>query len=130
MVRGLERFRDAFAAHTHQGDIDPQGLRILAGLRQTFPNMESILMDEETFDRFPDFWSSAPADEPRAPDGLTPAEERLYVRLVHLEHGNRLEQERVPGRWASERIQSILVRGPIFATVEREEGPADPKAGG
>ena len=29
------------------GDIDTHGLRILAGLRKHFPNVESILMDNQ-----------------------------------------------------------------------------------
>jgi hypothetical protein len=90
------------------GDIDTQGLRILASLRKAFPNAESILMDNETFDRFPGFRSTSPPDSPGAPTGLTLAEQGLYTRLAGMAAGNRLEQERIPGWWASARIPDLL----------------------
>jgi hypothetical protein len=90
------------------GDIDTHGLRILAGLRRHFPNVESILMDHETFDRFPGFRSTSPPDVPAAPTGLTLAEQSLYTRLAGMAAGNRLEQEWIPGWWASARIPDLL----------------------
>jgi hypothetical protein len=93
------------------GDIDTQGLRILAGLRKYFPNVESILMDHETFERFPGFRSTSPPDVPFVPTGLTLDEQGLYTRLAGMATGNRLEQERIPGWWASARIPDILALG-------------------
>ena len=94
------------------GDIDTHGLRILAALRQYFPSAESILMDQETFDRFPGFRSTSPADSPAAPEGLTDAERGLYSRLAGMARDNRLEQERIPGWWAAAQIPGLLARLP------------------
>lgn len=86
------------------GDNDSQGLRILSGFRTSFPGTESILMDEETFDRFPDYRTDAPADEAREPENLRPDEVSLFRRLVCLPSGNRLEQERIPYEFARRRL--------------------------
>jgi hypothetical protein len=94
------------------GDIDTHGLRILAALRQYLPNAESILMDHETFERFPGFRSTSPPDAPAAPNGLTASEQGLYERLAGMARGNRLEQERIPGWWAATKIQHLLSRQP------------------
>jgi hypothetical protein len=94
------------------GDIDTHGLRILAALRQYFPNAESILMDHETFDRFPGFRSTSPPDTPTAPNGLTVSEQGLYTRLAGMARDNRLEQERIPGWWAAAQIPGLIARRP------------------
>lgn len=86
------------------GDIDSQGLRILGGFRAGFPEAESILMDEETFDRFPEYRTDAPPDEAREPENLRPDEMSLFRRLVWLPSGNRLEQERIPYEFARRRL--------------------------
>ncbi len=90
------------------GDIDTQGLRILALLRASFPSCRSVLMDEETFDRFPEFRTDAPGECADEPQALDAAELKLYRRLVALEKGNRLEQERIPLGWAQERLTRML----------------------
>lgn len=86
------------------GDIDSQGLRILGGFRTSFPRTESVLMDEETFDRFPDYRTDAPPDEAREPENLRPDEMSLFRLLVSLPSGNRLEQERIPFQFARRRL--------------------------
>jgi Uncharacterized protein conserved in bacteria len=86
------------------GDIDSHGLRILGGFRAAFPAAESILMDEGTFDRFPEYRSDAPSDAGSEPEGLEPAELSLFRRLVAAQSRNRLEQERVPYLYASQRL--------------------------
>ena len=86
------------------GDIDSQGLRILGGFRSSFPGAESILMDEESFDRFPEYHADAPPDEAAEPANLDSAEARLFRRLVSMREGNRLEQERIPYGYATERL--------------------------
>ena len=86
------------------GDIDSHGLRILGAFRASFPDAEALLMDEETFDRFPDYRSDAPADLDPPPRGLNPTEQKLFRRLVSMPKRNRLEQERVPQSWARKRL--------------------------
>ncbi|MDR1077537.1 MAG: DUF2220 domain-containing protein, partial [Propionibacteriaceae bacterium] len=80
------------------GDLDSHGFRILAQARQTWPQTESILMDEATLDRFS--WLAVPEPKPhRSPIGyLTAAERAALARL--REGGLRLEQERVEWTWA------------------------------
>lgn len=94
------------------GDIDTQGLRILGGFRAAFPEAESILMDEKTFDRFPDYRTDAPPDEAREPENLRPAEMSLFRRLISLPSGNRLEQERIPNEFARQRLLDWAGGGP------------------
>ena len=90
------------------GDTDTQGLRILAGLRRGFPQLKSVLMDERTFDRFPDARTDAPQDRSEPPAELGEAEAALYARLARLPSGNRLEQERIPAWWARERLAEAV----------------------
>ena len=78
------------------GDIDSHGLRILGAFRTAFPLAEALLMNESTFDKFPEYHSDAPADDAAEPNGLTADEIGLFRRLVSLPSGNRLEQERIP----------------------------------
>jgi len=90
------------------GDIDTHGLSILAGFRAAFPAVRSVLMDEQTFDRFPEFRTDAPQDIGSPPEGLSPDEAALFSRLASLTARNRLEQERIPASWAAERIAICL----------------------
>lgn len=93
------------------GDTDTQGFRILAGLRRAFPRLESVLMDERTFDRFPDARSDAPPDRLEPPAELAEGEAILYGRLARMAAGNRLEQERIPVWWARERLNEAVTGG-------------------
>jgi hypothetical protein len=110
-------FGSGFAAHSlrscawmaqrrilYWGDIDTHGFRILAGLRQTFPGVESFLMDEGTFERFPAARTDAPQDLSAPPPGLREEETSLFLRLAHLQNRNRLEQERIPAWWVTEML--------------------------
>jgi hypothetical protein len=90
------------------GDIDTHGFRILAGLREAFPRMQSILMDENTFDQFPNFRSDAPADLAQPPRGLQEVEHALFLRLARLSSRNRLEQERLPAWWTANQFSLTL----------------------
>jgi len=90
------------------GDIDTQGLRILASVRGRFPHCLSVLMDEQTFDRFPEYRTGTPAETADAPAALSVDERALYRRLAAAKAGNRLEQERVPLWWARERLAEAI----------------------
>jgi len=86
------------------GDIDTQGLRILSTLRGRFLHCRSVLMDEETFERFPEYRTDAPAETAEEPSALNDDERALYRRLAATKARNRLEQERVPVWWAREQL--------------------------
>lgn len=91
------------------GDLDAKGFEILNQLRAACPQVQSVLMDEETLLRHRDRWVS----EPRPPKGaalnhLSADEQHLYRALVEDRFGQgvRLEQERIDWGWASERLAS------------------------
>lgn len=86
------------------GDLDVHGFQILSELRSHFSQVESFLMDRETFNRFYE-------------DGIgaeTNAEKVLLLTLEEkemfdfLRGGNyRLEQEKIPFEYASSKIPII-----------------------
>ncbi|MFX0539767.1 Wadjet anti-phage system protein JetD domain-containing protein [Ornithinimicrobium sp. Y1847] len=87
------------------GDIDAEGLRIVARLRTRGHVVDTILMDLPTYDRFKEFGTSVDqhgktlrAGDPTPPDGLTTGEADLYNLLTStdLESHRRVEQERIP----------------------------------
>lgn len=86
------------------GDIDRAGLAILASLRRGGMNVKSVLMDEQTWDRYPDQQHDSARDQGLSdadvPEGLHDSERRIYERL-NEEHRYRgkdrqLEQEHIP----------------------------------
>lgn len=81
------------------GDIDSHGFVILNQLRQLFPQVKSILMDEETLLTYQSFWvtESIPSKAQNL-TGLTEAESDLYRGLIEnrWQVNLRLEQERIP----------------------------------
>jgi len=76
------------------GDMDTWGLHMLARVRQFRPQAKSLLMDQETFDRYAD--GNAVVEPVKSTDvplvGLSIDEQRFYQSLLSYEHG-RLEQE-------------------------------------
>ena len=75
------------------GDIDVQGLQILAQVRRYFPHTQAMLMDRPTLDAFPAEWGAGTPDSSPPPDSLHPAEQALYL---HMQQQNlRLEQEKI-----------------------------------
>lgn len=81
------------------GDIDSHGFAILNQLRQLFPKVKSILMDEKTLLTYQFFWvtESTPSKAQNL-TGLTEPESELYRGLMEnrWQVNLRLEQERVP----------------------------------
>ncbi len=86
------------------GDIDRAGLAILASLRRAGMNVQSVLMDEQTWDRYPDQQHYCARDQGLSdadvPEGLEEPERRLYERLNqerrHRGKDLQLEQEHIP----------------------------------
>lgn len=92
------------------GDIDTHGFRILAAFRLNFPAAQSVLMEDATFERFPEYRSDAPPDSAPEPAGLTYDELKLFRRLATFRDRNRLEQERIPLAFARSELAARMER--------------------
>lgn len=79
------------------GDIDTHGFAILDQLRNKFPHVQSLLMDETTLMKHRDFWVQETRPEKRELHRLTTSEQYLYHTLLDNQYAEqlRLEQERV-----------------------------------
>jgi hypothetical protein len=81
------------------GDIDTHGFAILSQLRGYFPHAQSLLMDQETLQRFRLLWVKEDSNKRATRDlaVLTTAEFKLYDLLRSNYFGEcvRLEQERI-----------------------------------
>lgn len=83
------------------GDLDAQGFQILSELRLHFSQVESFLMDRETFDRFYD--SEVGIETNVEKDLCLTLEEREMFDF--LKEGNyRLEQEKIPFEYVKDKI--------------------------
>ncbi len=91
---------------TYWGDIDTHGFVILDRLRQTLPQVESLLMDEQTLHSHQQQWVTEPSPSREQLTRLTDAEQEVYADLVGDVHGPavRLEQERVGYAWVRQAL--------------------------
>lgn len=88
------------------GDLDAQGFQILSEIRTHFPQVESFLMDRETFDRFYDEGIGTETNVEKVMC-LTPEEKELFD---FLRSGNyRLEQEKIPQEYVLDRIPRCTI---------------------
>ena len=98
----------ALAGHsvTYWGDLDTWGLNILASARQHRPDLQAVLMDRSTFEshRALAVAEHQPAVRPKV--GLTTEENRLFDILAGSAEG-RLEQERLPVAWVTDRLDRL-----------------------
>ncbi len=86
------------------GDLDVHGFQILSELRSHFSQVESFLMDRETFNRFYEDGIGAETNVEKVLL-LTPEEKDMFD---FLRGGNyRLEQEKIPFEYASSKIPII-----------------------
>lgn len=88
---------------TYWGDLDVQGFEILSSLRTHFPQIESFLMDEETFQRFKDFTVVGTPSAINQLSHLTTEEGEMHTLLG--DNQLRLEQERIPLGYVVERLR-------------------------
>lgn len=79
------------------GDIDTHGFAILSQLRDHFPHVASLLMDEQTLLAHRPLWGTEPRPETAQPAHLTAEESLLYEQLLRNHWGKqlRLEQEKI-----------------------------------
>ncbi len=99
-LKGLELY--------YWGDIDTHGFAILDQLRSKFPEVKSLLMDEQTLLRHRDFWGLENSPENKPLPRLTADEQALYQNLLkhHYAENLRLEQERVNYAWLTAAIEA------------------------
>ncbi len=90
------------------GDIDPHGFQILSQIRGYFPQTQSCMMDFETFKEFENLVVAGAYTDVTELKHLTPEEHLLFNHLSSLEINNRLEQEKIPHRYALEKISKII----------------------
>jgi hypothetical protein len=87
------------AAIYYWGDLDTHGFAILSRARGYFPNLQSLLMDQETLQRFEHLWGQEPESNVVRHElaNLTDDEQQVFQWLKQRpEHGKiRLEQERI-----------------------------------
>ncbi len=102
---GVDIMKDVEWLHTKRiyywGDLDAQGFQILSEFRTYFSHVESFLMDKETFDQFSENDKGTITTVEKNLH-LTREEHEIYAYLK--ENNLRLEQEKIPCEYASERI--------------------------
>lgn len=87
------------------GDLDADGLAILARLREYYPQVQSMLMDQRTWDHFVDLVVHVTTKSPeKTLQYLTEDESRLYQKLQ--QESLRLEQERISFTYLQAFLQS------------------------
>ena len=83
------------------GDLDAHGFQILSEIRTHFPHVESFLMDRETFDKFFEKDNGSETNVEKL-SFLTQEEKTMFEFLK--ENNYRLEQEKIPYEYISNRI--------------------------
>lgn len=88
------------------GDIDSEGLRILADARRKLPTIDALMMDEITLLKHRERMVDEPDAAGTAPIGLEPQELQLFRDLRSGRFGNtRLEQERIAPDYVHESLR-------------------------
>lgn len=88
------------------GDIDTWGLQLLARARKAIRNLHPLLMTSEVYEQFAHLAVAEPVVAgAESPVDLSPAEQRLYRRLLEAPRG-RLEQEFLPEELCRTTIQN------------------------
>jgi hypothetical protein len=110
---GLEALRGipwlAGRALYYWGDIDTHGFAMLDQLRQYYPQVRSLLMDEATFVQHRSLWGHEASPIRRELPYLDAAERSLYDALREDRHASnpRLEQERIGYAWLEQALARL-----------------------
>lgn len=92
------------------GDIDTYGYAILSNLREVLPQIDSFLMDMDTLKRFIHLCVQEPVQSNSKLKNLTTKELEVFDALQNGDFkGLRLEQERIPMKYAANLISNIGV---------------------
>jgi hypothetical protein len=91
------------------GDIDTHGFAILAQLRQYFPQVHSILMDQATLLQHQSLWGVEAQQQRADLPTLNAAEAAVYdlLRDNRLRQGLRLEQEHIGFGWLQQALTQL-----------------------
>lgn len=89
------------------GDLDVHGFHILARLREAFPSVRSVMMDESTLADHLAYHVPSPEAAYEAIETLSDAERRVYERL----RAERivLEQEKIPHAYAVDHLRREIL---------------------
>lgn len=101
----------AHAKCIYWGDLDTHGFAILHRARSYIPELQSVLMNEDTLLRHKALWGDESAQHPAAElKLLTEQEQQLYRDLKRQRWGQnvRLEQERIDWDVAWKAMQAII----------------------
>jgi len=112
--RNLAWMRAPWLAEKHigyWGDIDSWGLTILGEARGYQPQLQSLMMNVDTLQRFAQFQVAETVPGTARPGGLTSGEQRLWDVLQRTGH-RRLEQERLPQDYVRRCLEAWLHRDP------------------
>lgn len=91
------------------GDLDAQGFEILAVLRRDFPQVESLMMDRQTWLEFPGYRVDGVRSRNRPEQFLpylTEAEAGMFTKVMAT--NARLEQERIPQEYVKAQFSQKL----------------------
>lgn len=94
------------------GDLDTHGFSILSQLRQHFPQVQSLCMDQETLLDYRNLWTVEERPFPGPCPNLTATEAVVFEGLQNNLWGQniRLEQERVPLSRFMRNLPQLLIR--------------------
>lgn len=87
------------------GDIDVEGFQILSRLRNIFPHVSSVMMDQKTLNSHAAAIVKGNPSQPEAPPNLTNREAEAYEYC--LNNQCRLEQERILQNYVENQIAAI-----------------------
>lgn len=104
------------------GDLDTQGLEILSRLRSAFPQVQSLMMDIGTLNRFQGLCIPGTRSNSPTPVNLTLSEASAWS-MVHSQN-LRLEQERLPPSLAEQAMLEAIALQPRSPSVANGSGDA------
>ncbi|TWU06167.1 Wadjet anti-phage system protein JetD domain-containing protein [Stieleria varia] len=90
------------------GDLDADGFVILDRLRQSLPHLQSLLMDQSTYDQFADLATKGNASDQRELSHLTEDERCCYEFVCRCD--TRVEQEHLPNEYLLKALQDLPCR--------------------
>lgn len=90
------------------GDIDVEGFQILSRLRNFFPHVSSVMMDQETLNSHAVAIVKGNPSQSETPSNLTSREADAYDYC--LQNQCRLEQERILQNYVENQIAEITTR--------------------
>lgn len=97
------------------GDLDTHGFAILSRLRETFPQVESMLMDSATLASNLELCGTEPSSLAQPPAHLTASEHDAFNALTPADgEALRLEQERIPYSQLENFLRSMASSRPHF----------------